>query len=338
MFILHKNFLVLCLFTTIFAFPNKFLIAQQHHPFFSCNQSPFIQVFGMPVPGTTSNPPVGDLQINLIGKIANNHSWDFTSDKLVYLDGETRKILAHFEYGISRRFSLNFLATYVQHSGGFTDSFIYNFHKTFRLPQGRRNVQYNNNLNYLYRSQETTRLWLSNNRSHFGDTQLFLSVDLQDIFQNTRLSGTIKSGIKFATGHPDQLTGSGSNDYWLQVNSGYSFFIKNIPSSLYLSFGVLRVGEFSIMKEIQHNHVLFGANGIGLGILPWLSIQTQIDWHTPFYDSHFDQLGKFSGQIVIGGTIHLMDLLQVQLGISEDLLISTSSDVVFYGRIGINTR
>lgn len=314
------------------------IYAKQYIPFLSRNQSPLIQIFGLPVPGMAEPHPPGTLLVNMTGKIANNHSWDFTPDKLVYFDGETRKVMAHIGYRFNQSFSVNISTAFMSHSGGVTDDFIYHFHKLFRLPQGRRELRYNGYLNYVYRSDETTRLWLSNSDSQFGDTHIFSSLFLRSSDKSRNLYTTIQAGVKLPTGNPHHLTGSGSKDYWGRLNSCYKFTIKNIPSSFYLSFGVIHTGVFEPLRDMQKNVAGFGAAGLGFGLLPWITIQSQIDWHTPFYQSEFDQLGRISGQIITGGTIDLSDVIQFQLGVSEDLLISTASDVVFYARIRALTR
>ena len=314
------------------------LLARDYLPFLSRNQSPLIQIFGLPVPGLAESQAPGKLQVNITGKIANNHSWDFTSDKLVYFDGETRKALAHIGYSLSNTFALNASTVLMHHSGGITDDFIYHFHRTFRLPQGRRELQYNGYLNYVYRADEATRLWLSESDSQFGDTQIFSSIFIHYPEANDNLFTTFQAGVKLTTGNPDHLTGSGSVDYWGRLNSRYKFTIKNLSANLYLSFGAIRPGPFEPLHDMQKNFAGFGAAGLGLTLFPWITIQSQIDWHTPFYRSEFNQLGKLSGQIISGGTIYFSEFIQLQIGVSEDVLISTASDVVFYARIRARTQ
>jgi hypothetical protein len=314
------------------------LLARDFLPFLSRNQSPLVQIFGLPVPGMAESQAPGKLLVNITGKIANNHSWDYTSDELVYFDGETRKVLAHIGYNFSTKFALNALTSIVHHSGGITDDFIYHFHRTFRLPQGRRELQYNGYLNYVYRAEEKTRLWLSDSDRHIGDTQIFSSFFIRSQKANAKLFTTVQAGVKLPTGNPYHLTGSGSLDFWGRLNSRYRFTINNIPSNLYVAFGAIRVGKFEPLQDMQKHLAGFGAAGLGLSLSPWITIQSQIDWHTPFYRSEFAQLGQFAGQIISGGAVYLSDFIQLQIGVSEDLLISTASDVVFYARIRALTQ
>ncbi|MBD3274527.1 MAG: DUF3187 family protein, partial [Candidatus Marinimicrobia bacterium] len=235
------------------------LFARDYLPFLSRNQSPLIQIFGLPVPGMAESQAPGKLLVNLTGKIANNHSWNYTSDKLVYFDGETRKVLAHIGYSLSKKITLNASTALMHHSGGITDDFIYHFHKTFRFPQGRRDPRYSGYLNYVYRSDETTRLWLSDSDRHVGDTQIFSSFFIRSQKTNAKLFTTVQAGVKLPTGNPDHLTGSGSLDFWGRLNSRYSFTIISIPSNLYLSFGAIRTGAFEPLQDMQKNLAGFGA-------------------------------------------------------------------------------
>jgi hypothetical protein len=59
-------------------------------------------------------------------------------------------------------------------------------------------------------------------------------------------------------------------------------------------------------------------------------LKLQLDGHTAFYDSDLRQLGDFSTQLVMGGTLGLPWDLLLDLAVSEDSTVTTAPDVVFH--------
>jgi hypothetical protein len=74
----------------------------------------------------------------------------------------------------------------------------------------------------------------------------------------------------------------------------------------------------------------FGTVGFGWQPLAHLALKLQFDGHTAFYNSAIDQLGDFSVQLLMGGTLGIPGDLLLDLAVSEDLIVGTAPDVVFH--------
>ena len=61
-----------------------------------------------------------------------------------------------------------------------------------------------------------------------------------------------------------------------------------------------------------------------------VALKTQLDFHTALYKSSLSELGKFSGQLSVGGTIAINKKMSLDIGVVEDIITDTSPDVVFH--------
>jgi hypothetical protein len=53
--------------------------------------------------------------------------------------------------------------------------------------------------------------------------------------------------------------------------------------------------------------------------------------HTPFYsDSDLKQLGAPSAQVTLGGALHFSAKTSLDIGVTEDIVVGASPDVVFH--------
>jgi len=86
-----------------------------------------------------------------------------------------------------------------------------------------------------------------------------------------------------------------------------------------------------VLPAQQRNWVGFGGLGIGWSPLRWIAFKIQTNAHTPFYrDSELRELNANSAQLTIGGTLAFSQHTTLDIGVSEDIIIRTSPDVVFH--------
>jgi hypothetical protein len=86
-----------------------------------------------------------------------------------------------------------------------------------------------------------------------------------------------------------------------------------------------------VLPEQQRHYVGFGSVGGGWSPLSWFALKIQLDVHTPFYtDSQMRELSSSSAQLIIGGTFALSKRTSLDIGLSEDIVTRTASDVVFH--------
>jgi hypothetical protein len=58
-----------------------------------------------------------------------------------------------------------------------------------------------------------------------------------------------------------------------------------------------------------------------------LRLITQLDWHTPFFDSGLRELGDDAVSFSVGGRYLLPSHQSVELSISEDAAVDTTPDI-----------
>jgi hypothetical protein len=92
-----------------------------------------------------------------------------------------------------------------------------------------------------------------------------------------------------------------------------------------------------VLPDLQSHWVAFGT--LGAGWSPWevIAFTVQLDASTPFYHgSSFSALSGTSCGLLIGGSLALGDRTILELGVTEDLAVSTWPDVTFH--VGLTHR
>ena len=120
----------------IFFFP-PFLPAVEITPFYTQNQSPVIQIFGLPSIGEPSVVLARKTDLRLIMDLVNNFVEDRSQRESILPDGQSTRISLDARYGLSRNFEVGLAIPYIVERGGFTDGFLDWFHNTFGFPGGR---------------------------------------------------------------------------------------------------------------------------------------------------------------------------------------------------------
>jgi hypothetical protein len=86
-----------------------------------------------------------------------------------------------------------------------------------------------------------------------------------------------------------------------------------------------------VLQGQQRNWVGFGALGAGWSPRRWIAFKVQTNAHTSFYrDSELREVNAASVQLIMGGTIAFSDKTTLDIGVAEDLIVSTAPDVVFH--------
>ena len=111
---------------------------QPVQPFFSFNQSPIIQIHGLPAIDTARVLEEGRARYRLVHDLASNYTFKNTADENVLFDGETNRSTFVYSSGIAGDWEWGVQIPFVSHGAGSLDSFIEDWHDTFGLPQGGR--------------------------------------------------------------------------------------------------------------------------------------------------------------------------------------------------------
>jgi hypothetical protein len=326
---IKKRFALIVAFL-VFAGPGS-VHAFDLRPFSTRNQSPFIQIYGLPFPGDASLTPPGAGDFMLAFDLASNCVVDSAAREKLIIDGETYRTTVAGRYGIARDLEAGVEIPYIVQGGGFLDAFIENYHDAFGFSQGDRKQVPRNRLLYRYERDGADRINVDSSGSGVGDIRLTAAYQL---YRNSSESPTmlvLRAGLKLPTGDTDQLHGSGSTDLalWLSASKEYSTGFG--PWTVFGAAGVLGMTDGKILEDQQRNLVEFGTIGIGWRPLGWFGLKAQINGHTSFFkDSDLVTLNGNSAQLVVGGTFAVSERTTIDIGISEDIVIKTSPDVVFH--------
>ncbi len=300
-------------------------------PFYTFNQSPLVQIHGLPAIDNADLVPVGRLETIVSVDTANNFAVDSNANESITLDGETYRFTLAARYGIAKGFELGVDIPYVAHSGGFLDGFIEDFHHFFGFPNGGRESAPRDRLLYDYSSNNNNGLNLSDSTSGLGDMRLTGAMQLYREGDEAPRAVALRASLKLPTGNSHRLLGSGSTDFalWLDASEDCK-----LPALGHLTgfgaVGGMVMSEGDVLKRQQRTLAGFASLGLGWSPISWFALKVQANGHTPLYqDSNLREVNKSSIQLVSGGTFAFTKNTSLDLGISEDVIVETSPDVVF---------
>jgi hypothetical protein len=300
-------------------------------PFYTQNQSPVALIFGLPAPGDAVILGKGACSAILAVDLANNYAPDSNDNEAILLDGESYRANLALRYGITPRIEAGIDIPYLWIGGGTFDNFLEGWHSFFGISQKSRSDAPRNRLLYSYSKNGQTRLLLDHSGSGLGDIRLSSAVQLYDDELPNPRQVALRASLKFPTGSSGDLRGSGSTDFALWLSAADDYRLPALGHlTLFGAAGGMAMTDGDVLKGQQRNLAGFGTLGIGWGPARWIDFKTQLSGHTPFFQgSELRELSKSALQLIIGGTIHFSDKTSLDLGLSEDAAVNTSSDVAF---------
>jgi hypothetical protein len=308
-----------------------FLPAAEITPFYTQNQSPVIQIFGLPFIGEPSLVPARKADLRFIIDLANHFIEDENPRESIVLDGQSTRISLDARYGISKNFEVGLAIPYIIEGGGFTDGFIDWYHNTFGFAAGGRDHAPKNRLLYQYQKDQQVLLKVNKSSNGIGDIQLMGGLQLYQSAIKPSRAISLRTSLKLPTGDSQQLHGSGSTDLSLWITAGEDFRPGIGHMTLFGAAGVMGMTNGDVLKDQQRNGVGLGVLGLGWSPARWIAFKIQANGHTSFYkDSGLEELNAGSVQLTIGGTLSFSKNINLDLGVTEDPLNHASPDVVFH--------
>lgn len=297
-------------------------------PLYSFNQSPLIQIYGLPSLGEAKVLTQGESELALRLQIANNFTGAQSASEYLNLDGETHRLTLSWRQGLSDSREWGFELPYISHSGGFLDRSIERFHEITGLPQGGRTDIARNEINYRYIRNGVDLINVTHSVNGPGDLRLNAAKQIENHEASGDNVTALRMSLKLPTGDATDLLGSGSTDLaiWLSTATKH-------PSSdwnLYGGGGILLMSESKVLPLQQRNQVGFGTFGLSRTFFPHLAINGQLNAHSSFYDgTHFRQLNSYAVQGLAGLNWEFSPRHFLEFSMSEDVIVNTSPDVVF---------
>lgn len=307
--------------------------AAEQLPFDTFNQSPLVQIYGLPGLGSARVLPTGATRVGLVYEAANHVVNAINGAERLELDGETHRTTLRIFRGVGRSAEIGIDLPHVSHSGGFLDAFIEDWHDAFGLPQNGRDVMAHNQLAFRYTRDGTDRVRITRATAGLGDARIGAALQLARAADGDN-DLAVRMSLKLATGDSASLHGSGAADLavWLSTACGQC----DGRFSWYGGGGLLWLGSGDVLPEQQRRGAAFGSAGLHWRALTALTLTAQLDAHSRFYDdSGLRPLNAVSAQLVLGGTWSIARRLDLEIAVAEDAVVDTAPDVVL--RIGLRS-
>ncbi|HEY5522163.1 MAG TPA: DUF3187 family protein [Desulfuromonadaceae bacterium] len=307
-------------------------------PFKTGNQSPLVQIYGLPHDTGADIAPPGTFHVSLNQDLSSNYTVHSSSREQVTLDGETYRMAFATRYGIAPHWEVGVEIPYVIQGGGFLDSFVIDWHNIFGLPQGGRDNAPKNRVNYSYRKDGAQKLLMDQAASGIGDIALtggFSLYDVRDTERHDRLA--LKGSVKLPTGDSSYLLGSGSTDFMLQLCGSMISYSEWGSLGVYGSVGGIVMSRSDVLSD-QHNPLAGVATlGFGWGPASWISFKAQLNSNTPLYHgSSLAEISKSPFLLILGGALRFPGEYLLDIGVAEDVAVATAPDVSFH--LGLSKR
>jgi hypothetical protein len=313
------------------------LLAQSISPFDTFNQSPVIQIHGLPAIDSARVVSGDRSRYRLTTNITNNYTDKQRGNEDVLFDGETQRVTFSYTQGMGKDVEWGIRIPYVSHGGGSLDSFIEGWHDVFGLPQGGRDTAPHNQLTYRYVRNGNTLLDITNFTEGLGDLRINGAWQWSRAKMPDEASIALRTSLSLPTGDSNNLLGSGGFDaaFWVSADRVKSWF--GYSGALWGGAGILLLGEGDVLANQQRDLALFGSIGGGAKVWPRVSIKVQLDIHSSLYSkSSLDQINSDSAQLIFGGELAIDKNMRLDLAIKEDPTVHASPDVVFHIGLTIN--
>jgi len=302
-------------------------------PFYTFNQSPVAQIFGLPAAESSTVQLPGKLWSLFAFDVANNYSIDDSPRDSMLIDAESYRLTFALRYGIAQKFELGLDLPLVGYSGGVLDGMIEGWHSAFGLSQGGRLYAPRDRLLIRYDRNNQERLRLTRENFGLGDLRLNGGWQLYQDGSSPARALALRASLKVPTGDSEQLRGSGSTDFALWLTGSDDHIVGE--SQMHLAFfgaaGAMALTKGRVLEDQQNQVVGFGSLGLGWSPLDWLTFKTQLSMHSAFFKSTtLNQLGQSPVQLIFGGTLGFSPKTSLDIALSEDVRVSTSPDLAIH--------
>lgn len=303
--------------------------AEDTAPLYLRNQSPLLQVFGLPGPQGGLLTPAGKLRTSLDFALANHADSATTPDESLVLDGESYFVDAVVRYGLNDRWEVGVDLPYVAHSNGKFDNLIEGWHDLLGLSNSQRDGA-SNELEFAYERDGTTVNRLDSAGGGIGDIRLTGAYQLL-----TGTGGTpalaVRGMVKLPTGNEDRMRGSGATDIAVSLEATDRRSLAGRPLDIFAQGGALRLGEGHILADQQKTGVPFGALGLRWQWTANIDLRAQAAIQGSYYHSGLDALGGTTSNLTLGGGVALRSLgIKLDIALIEDLISDATPDFGMY--------
>lgn len=242
------------------------------------------------------------------------------------VDAETREARVTLAGSFSDRLGWQLQLPYRYTGAGSLDGFIDSWHDTFGLAEGTRKELPSDRIDIAYTRNGVRRIDMDSSASGLADVQAALGYVIQASSDSALMAWL---NVKLPTGDADKLTGSGATDISLLLSGRQSL------GNHWTVFGQAAgtwLGDGDLLTDRQRSVVWSGMAGVSWQAWRALSLKAQLDAHTAAFDSELDFLGE-AVVLTVGGDYLFASGWRLDVGVSEDLAVEHSPDVVFIASV-----
>lgn len=289
-------------------------------PFVVRDQNPLLAGFGLPstLPSRISHGFSGGVDLY----------WGSTAlmqeqgDEALLVDAETVEARVTLQGTIKDVIGWQLQIPYRYTGSGSLDGFIDNWHDVFGLSDGARSALPSDQIGIAYTRAGTRLLDITSSASGLGDIHAAFGYAIHSSSPSALIAWL---DIKLPTGDADNLNGSGATDVSLVLSGRHRLGDR---WSIFGQAAGTWLGDGDLLPDQQRSAAWSGMAGVSVQTWRGLSLKAQVDAHTAAYDSDLD---FFSDAVVltVGGDYRFASGWRLDLGVSEDIAVEHSPDVVF---------
>ena len=284
------------------------------------NLNPFHLLYGVPGSVGARVMPAGSSELIVSMDMASHLRAGRSGGERVLMDGETYRQALTLRHGLEEGWEYVLDISAVSHSGGVFDGFIEDWHDTFGLPQGERDMAPRDRLALFYADGGRTRVDIDRRVFSLGDVSLGVGYALPSSpFPNDGMA--VRAVVKLPSGDAGSLTGSGgfSASAWAET-SGALPGSEVTRSWLYAATLGALVGEApASLSAIGGRFIAFGRIGVTWRALGNLHLTAQVDaYSSPYGASALSPLSDAAVMLGFGGTLRLTESTALEIAVTED--------------------
>jgi hypothetical protein len=300
-------------------------------PLLARNQHPLVALYGLPSPLPARLPVAGGTRTAAVANWSNFAVVESRDGTQVTLDGEVIDARLHVDRGLADRFAFHVELGYRNLSAGSLDGLVERWHRAFGLPDGSRSQLPQDELLLEYRTGSTTPLFIDRSAAGFAD--LPLAIGYQLVASETSAAAAWLS-VKAPTGKAEDFTGSGAVDVALSLAGEHRLAER---WQLFGQANVAWLGDGDLLPYAQESGAWSALAGISWN--PWrtLDLVVQFEANSAVLSTGMPELDGDAVVLSFGGMYRTAGAWQFDFGVSEDIQVDASPDVVFnfavrYGR------
>ncbi len=304
----------------VFGVCSSLYAAADSSPFATSNRTVMIRSLGLPTADDARLLQRGEYSAVMTAEHTSHFFIDDEGNEQAFLDGETTGFSVKMHYGLGANWNVGLELPYISHQSGFLDSFVEGWHKTFGLPNGRREEFARDQLQFSVQTPQAD-ITLNHGSSGLGDVAVFA---VRKLAQTKSALWSAQLRVEAPSGEHSKLLGSDSWDVALGVHA----FAKNAEGvSFNGNIGVVIPGDSKLLPELQKDAVAYATATVGWPLYAdWLTLKIQLEGHSAFYETDIKALGRESLQLSFGAGIRLSERWHLNLGMSEDIAPQTAPD------------